>query len=604
MQAGEKRFARRLGSHLEGDYLCWYETGVGLRPKYTDFVVLHPLRGILLLEVKDWKLETIKSANPEVFELFLSSGPKSVLNPFKQARLCAYKIKDQLEGDRQLIHAKGKYRGKLILPYGYGVVLTRITRRQFERSGLGEVIPETQVICSDEMQETVEIEDFQKRLWDMFEFNFNRPLTQPQIDRIRWHMFPEIRMQPQPELSLPNEQEESVFDIPDIVKVMDLRQEKLARGLGAGHRVIHGVAGSGKTMILGYRCLHLAKLMNKPVLVLCYNVALAARLRALIAQHGIDDRINVYSIHRWANTMLKTYNFSLPPNLSKNFDAAIELLTERVEKGDIPRGQYGAVLIDEGHDFKKEWLRLVVDMVDPDTKSLLLLYDDAQSIYKQTNGLGFTLKDVGIEAQGRTTVLKLNYRNTEEILKFAFDFIDDYVQPDDGDEERLSIVKPDACGRKGKQPAIRSFKSFNEEAAYIASMFRKLHSQREIAWSEMGVLYCHKWMGKALADEFKKMDIPTTWLKDTAAKRELDIGEESVKLLTMHSSKGLEFRTVATCGIGSLGMKADRIQEDAKLLYVAMTRATESLLLTCSKESPFVSKLQKMADRYSKGEAA
>ena len=60
MQAGEKRFARRLGTHLEDDYLCWYESGVGLRPRYSDFVILHPMRGLLLLEVKDWKLDTIR----------------------------------------------------------------------------------------------------------------------------------------------------------------------------------------------------------------------------------------------------------------------------------------------------------------------------------------------------------------------------------------------------------------------------------------------------------------------------------------------------------------------------------------------------------------
>ena len=34
---------------------------------------------------------------------------------------------------------------------------------------------------------------------------------------------------------------------------MDRQQEQLARSMGEGHRVIHGVAGSGKTMILGYR---------------------------------------------------------------------------------------------------------------------------------------------------------------------------------------------------------------------------------------------------------------------------------------------------------------------------------------------------------------
>ena len=74
MQAGEKRFARRLASHLEDDYLCWYETGVGNRPRYTDFIILHPGRGLLLLEVKDWRLDTIRKANRDSFELQLSSG--------------------------------------------------------------------------------------------------------------------------------------------------------------------------------------------------------------------------------------------------------------------------------------------------------------------------------------------------------------------------------------------------------------------------------------------------------------------------------------------------------------------------------------------------
>jgi superfamily I DNA and RNA helicase len=42
------------------------------------------------------------------------------------------------------------------------------------------------------------------------------------------------------------------------MRVMDLQKEQLARSLGDGHRVIHGVAGSGKTMILGYRAEYLA----------------------------------------------------------------------------------------------------------------------------------------------------------------------------------------------------------------------------------------------------------------------------------------------------------------------------------------------------------
>jgi superfamily I DNA and RNA helicase len=43
--------------------------------------------------------------------------------------------------------------------------------------------------------------------------------------------------------------------VPDIVRVMDLQQEQLARSMGEGHRVIHVVAGSGKTMAGGCRML-------------------------------------------------------------------------------------------------------------------------------------------------------------------------------------------------------------------------------------------------------------------------------------------------------------------------------------------------------------
>jgi hypothetical protein len=595
MQAGEKRFARRLATHLEDDYLCWYETGVGFRPRYTDFVILHPRRGLLLLEVKDWRLDTIRSATRTSFDLLTNTGLKTVGNPLLQARQCAYRLITQLEQDPQLVNPTGKHQGKLVMPYGYGIVLTSITRHQFDSNGLGEVIPGHLAICKDEMLETVDIEAFQQRLWDMFDYCFDRVLTQPQIDRVRWHLFPEIRMRPQPQLDLPCSPEPSGVEIPDIIRVMDLQQEKLARGLGDGHRVIHGVAGSGKTMILGYRCLHLASLLRKPVLVLCYNVTLAARLRSLIEEHGLNDRVNVYSIHRWANTVLRSFNFSPPPIAGGNFDAAIEMLIEQVGKGNIPRGQYGAILIDEGHDFKQEWLRLVVDMVDPDTNSLLLLYDDTQSIYKRSAGLGFSLKQVGIEAQGRTTVLKINYRNTEQVVRFAYDFIANYVAPSDGSDDKVPVVAPDAAGRHGAPPAVRTFLSFEEEAQYTAALLRKLHDSREIPWADMCVLYCHRWMGKALAEAMSKANVSFSWLSDSVSKQQFNAAEETVKLLTMHSSKGLEFPTVVVCGVGSLGNEEERVEADAKLLYVAMTRATENLLVTSSKASRFTAKLQEIA---------
>ena len=79
----------------------------------------------------------------------------------------------------------------------------------------------------------------------------------------------------------------------------------------------------------------------------------------------------------------------------------------------IPSGQYQAVLIDEGHDFAPEWLKLVTQMVDPTTNRLLLLYDDAQSIDERARSKQFSFKSVGVQAQGRTTILKINCRHTK-----------------------------------------------------------------------------------------------------------------------------------------------------------------------------------------------
>ncbi|MEQ1774510.1 MAG: 3'-5' exonuclease [Burkholderiales bacterium] len=64
--------------------------------------------------------------------------------------------------------------------------------------------------------------------------------------------------------------------------------------------------------------------------------------------------------------------------------------------------------------------------------------------------------------------------------------------------------------------------------------------------------------------------------------------------MTMHSSKGLEFPVVAIPGLGYMPHRDYDIHEEAKLLYVAMTRAMDKLLLTCSKDSQFVSRIQQV----------
>jgi hypothetical protein len=144
MNSGERRFANALHSHLEDDYLCWYDVPVGSQNRYPDFLLLHPRRGLLVIEVKDWKLETIREVDKLMVTLAVDGRERRVSNPLEQARQCAFVVCRLLESDPQLIAGpEASHRGKLIFPWGYGVALSNISRKAFEATDLGSVIPRT-----------------------------------------------------------------------------------------------------------------------------------------------------------------------------------------------------------------------------------------------------------------------------------------------------------------------------------------------------------------------------------------------------------------------------------------------------------------------------
>jgi hypothetical protein len=577
MTSGERRFAQRLEAKLEDDYLCWYDVPIGQSMRHPDFVVLHPKRGLLILEVKDWKLDTIQSITKSDVSLLTNRGLVHAANPLEQARQYAHAVVGVLEKDPQLVFSSGRMQGKPLFPWAYGVVLTNISRKQFESTDLSEVLEAHRVICQDEMVESVEAEAFQKRLWDMFTVGGFGNLGLPQIDRVRWHMFPEIRL-PAKQVGLFDEAEAESAALPDILRVMDLQQEQLARSLGEGHRVIHGVAGSGKTLILGYRAECLAKVSTKPILILCYNKALAKRLEHWMQEKGVADKVIVQNFHAWCHRQLTAYNVGLPEGGAKRdgyWDDMVDKVIRGVDNKLIPSGQYEAVMIDEGHDFRPEWFKLVVQMVDPLTNSLLVLYDDAQSIYDTGEKRNFSFKSVGVQAQGRTTVLKINYRNTQEVLEFAARFAKELLSPSEASEDGVPRLSPVSAGRHGPKPLLIKLPTLKDEAKYIVEQFKAAHRDGT-AWKDMAVLYRH-WepVGKTLIRAFENAGVPITSHKNM----EFGDKQDTVKLITYHSSKGLEFPLVAIPGV-CISTDDDKAAEDeARLLYVAMTRATKELLV-------------------------
>lgn len=591
MTSGERRLAERLEQKLDTDYLLWYDVPVGPTCSHPDFVVMHPRRGILVLEVKDWKLTTIQRADKETWEILDHGAPKTQPNPLLQARHYAHQVVDALKRDPQLVQTDGQHQGNLAFPWSYGVVLTNITRKQFDAAGMAGAIEPHRVVCQDEMLESVGAEELQSRLWDMFPYMMRGVMSLPQLDRVRWIMFPEVRVQTQGTLF---DNGDADAELPGIMRVMDLQQEQLARSLGDGHRVIHGVAGSGKTMILGYRAEYLAKAStptSKPILILCFNEPLAVKLASVMEAKGLANKVHAVHFHKWCYGQLKYSGQAMPPQSPRFLEELVDRVIRAVDRRQIPSGQYQAVLIDEGHDFAPAWLKLVTQMVDPSTNSLLVLCDDAQSIYERSRGKQFSFKSVGIQAQGRTTILKINYRNTRQILQTASLIAADLLTADDKDDDGIPLIKPVSCGREGQEPVIVRLPSLRDEAYAIADQLSSAHKEGH-AWGDMAVL-CHDHATMELcASALRQRKLPHRVRRKTGDYRP---GSDTIQVMTMMASKGLEFPVAALPGVGHMPAPGEDEQEAARVFYVAATRATQKLVITVSGEASFGLRLCKGA---------
>ena len=578
--AGERRVLNQLKRCLGDDHLVWHNVPIGPRAREPDFVVLSPRQGVLLLEVKDWKKATLAGATRDRVELRTPRGPVTEANPLRQARDYALELVHHMQADPLLVHGQGPFQGKLIFPYGWGVVFSGLRAADVPEADFRELFPEHQCLLRDDLEESLDPGDFGARLWGMFTVSYPHTLSLPQRDRIRWHLFPELRVSTQAALDLSGD---GPPVLPDLLQVMDLQQEQIARTLGEGHRVIHGAAGSGKTMILIYRAQHLAAAArpDRPVLVLCFNRSLADRIAAQLRERGVDERVQVRTFHGWCKDVVDSYQLDVPwvPDKQAQFQQMVTSVERSLETGFVPGGQYCALLVDEAHDFEDAWLRMAVRLVDPVTNK-------------------FTMASVGIQAQGRTSILKLNYRNTAEVLSLAVQFAQSLLQggrEELDDQGGIPLVQPASAGRRGAVPLLSEAHSSREEAQWIADRVSdKLASGT--APSDLAILARTKSLLQPVEQALARRKVPLQSMAGQSI-RSFDWSAPSVKLLTLHSAKGLEFPAVHIAGLQAMPLRDEALEDAARLLYVGMTRATQELTLSCSGHSPVVERVRSALDQ-------
>jgi len=592
--AGERQTLHQLKRCLSDDYMVWHNVPIGPQARQPDFVVLSPRRGLLILEVKHWAWGTVQGQRitKDTVDLFLESGITTTEHPLSQARTYAMELNTVLQADPSLLQTQDPFRGKSMVPYGWGCVLSNIRDKQVAGTDFALVFPPYKTLLRDDLDDAMDPYTFEKRLWGMLTLTFPFALSLPQRDRVRWHLFPEIRM-PRHQPGLDFDADGQPLALPDLMQVMDLTQEQVARTLGDGHRVIHGAAGSGKTMILIFRAQQLATAAraDRPVLVLCFNRALAQRIDGMLHSRGVDPQcVVVRTFHAWCQDMVNAYQLDRPQAQGEAYYEALAATVQRaMERGLVPAGQYTALLIDEAHDFQDTWLHMAAQLVSPRTNSLLVLYDDAQSIY-QPKRRKFNFASVGIDARGRTSVLWLNYRNTAEVLALAMHCAAGLVREKSESDEALQTVQPTTAGRRGPLPVLLLAQNGREEAQWIATRIAEAVAQGRSPGDIVVLCRIKKHMD-TIAPAIVRAGVRVQ-SQNGANFRNFDWTAPSVKLMTLHSSKGLEFPCVFIAGLDCMPYRDTPPDEELRVLYVGMTRATEQLVLSAAGHSPMVERVK------------
>jgi hypothetical protein len=269
--------------------------------------------------------------------------------------------------------------------------------------------------------------------------------------------------------------------------------------------------------------------------------------------------------------------------------AICQKATAALNDGTI-KSPFDAVLVDEVQDLSVPELRLVKALA---TEELVLFGDTGQRIYAG----GFSLSALGIDVRGRSTILRINYRTTEQIRRAADRLIGDTSDDmNDGSESR----KGTRSILSGPPPSLQGYPTPDEELAAAVAHLR--------AWIATGlrpetiaVFARTRRELKSLQRALTTADLPVHLLADE------DEGQpQAIALGTMHGAKGLEFKAVLVAGcteklvpfnlhISKITDPQDRehaLASERRLLYVAMTRARDELRLTWSgKPSPFLAPL-------------
>lgn len=502
--------------------------GESLREGEADFVILHPERGLLVVEVK--------GGQPELKGRTWWRGGKEMRDPFEQARRNRYALLDAIEErTRRRVH-----RG--LFTHGDVVVFPHASA-----SGALPINSDPRILI-----DATGIETLPARIDTAFG-TWARKET-----HLHPREFTELLDALMPKLRLLRCASAEVSAEHDRIVQITLDQRATLLGLLENDRVlVEGTAGSGKTLLALEFGLMLAD-RGERVLFLCYNRHLCAWLQDQAKQdpraQRVGGRLEIATFHACARALAKRagVDFKVPAGEQGFWDEEVPLIMEQALEVLRARGRaetFDAIVVDEAQDFAPDWWVTIESLSSARDKGRLYAFLDLNQ------SLRGVPKMPSVSFPTRFTLMT-NCRNTKAIARSGSSLARIDV--------RLLPGSP-----SGEAPAVRRTVSPAAEAGIVLAEVRQL-LQQGIKPQQLAIIGPAAYAKGALSGHRDANGVP---LIDDATDWRRGAG---ILVTTARAFKGLEADVVVAYGLGAFGPLFTPTD-----LYVTWTRARHRLILVC-----------------------
>jgi superfamily I DNA/RNA helicase len=372
-------------------------------------------------------------------------------------------------------------------------------------------------------------------------------------------------------------------------------------------RLVRGVAGSGKTLVLGYWLRKtLDRIADKPdakIWAVFANNALRQLLYETIESAWREDkgeepfpwqRVEVLHIYDLLNLLLHEVGSSMK-NFSFDYDIASGSYLKAMH-GKTIKPRCHALFADEGQDLGPNTLKLLTALVehgnpaDPKSRSVNIFYDNAQNIYARRGVPKWT--EMGLDMRGRSTVMKESFRSTRPVAEFSFNVLH-RLSPDqakDSDHKELIemglVEQSERAGipwwevrftqTDGPAPTFEKFASERDEYEAIGNQIIHWVRNEDVKPSDICIIFVGKNPAWRLEGQVKKMLKTIGVDLQVQRNQAFAFDERTVVATSPHSFKGYDSEIVVIPSVQRFCVEGKVL---SRPLYVAMTRARSILSL-------------------------